>query len=171
MIRAGTLRWIDERATGAPLALADVELVIRNGLREHDVRLDATPPAGWGERFSLRGRFAQPLFARSSDWRRWSGTAYVDLPRADVSELRRRVTLPFELSEGDGALRGWFEVKDGQPTGASVDVALRAVALRLDKSVEALEFEQVEGRIDAEQERRPHERRGARASAFAPATA
>ena len=33
-----------------------------------------------------------------------------------LSELRRHVTLPFELSEGDGALRGWFELKDGQPT-------------------------------------------------------
>ncbi|MEO5845842.1 MAG: YhdP family protein [Caldimonas sp.] len=149
VIRAGTLRWIDEARDAEPLALADVELVVRNGLREHDIRLDATPPAGWGDRFSVRGRFVQPLFARSSDWRRWSGRAYVDLPRADLSQLRRRVSLPFELSEGDGAVRGWFDWKDGQPTGASVDLALRAVALRLDKSVEPLEFEQVAGRIDA----------------------
>jgi uncharacterized protein (TIGR02099 family) len=150
VIRAGTLRWIDETRDTSPLALADVQLVIRNGLREHDLRIDATPPAGWGERFNLRGRFVQPLFARSSDWRRWSGRAYVDVPRADLSELRRRVTLPFELNEGDGALRGWFDLKDGQPTGVSLDVALRAVALRLDKSVEPLAFEQVAGRIDAE---------------------
>jgi len=150
VIRAGTLRWIDETRDVAPLALADVQLVIRNGLREHDLRIDATPPAGWGERFNLRGRFVQPLFARSSDWRRWSGRGYVDLPRADLSELRRCVTLPFELNEGDGALRGWIDLKDGQPTGVSLDVALRAVALRLDKSVEPLEFEQVAGRIDAD---------------------
>ena len=152
VIRAGTLRWIDEARDAPPLALVDVELVVRNGLREHDVRLDATPPAGWGERFSLRGRFTQPLFARASEWRRWSGSAYVDLPRADLSELRRRIALPFELSEGDGALRGWFDLKDGQPTAASVDVALRAVALRLDKTVEPLAFEQVAGRIDAEKD-------------------
>ena len=150
VIRAGTLRWIDEARDAEPLALADVELVVRNGLREHDVRLDATPPAGWGDRFSVRGRFEQPLFARSSDWRRWSGRVYADLPRAELSELRRRVDLPFELSEGDGALRGWFELKNGQPTSASVDVALRAVSLRLDKAVEPLQFEQVAGRIDAE---------------------
>src|SRR5580765_1700633 len=114
VIRAGTLRWIDEARTAEPLALADVELVVRNGLREHEVRLDATPPPGWGDRFSVRGRFDQPLFSRSSDWRRWSGQVYADLPRAELSELRRHVTLPFELSEGDGALRGWFELKDGQ---------------------------------------------------------
>ncbi|MBV9891376.1 MAG: TIGR02099 family protein, partial [Rhizobacter sp.] len=150
VIRAGTLRWIDEARDAPPLALADVELVVRNGLREHNVRIDATPPPGWGDRFSLRGRFTQPLFARASQWRQWSGRAYVDLPRADLSELRRRVTLPFELSEGDGALRGWFDLKDGRAVAASLDVALRAVALRLDKSVEPLEFEQVDGTIEAE---------------------
>ena len=150
VIRAGTLRWIDEARDAEPLALADVELVVRNGLRDHDVRLDATPPPGWGDRFSVRGRFDQPLFARNSDWRRWSGRVYADLPRAELSELRRHVTLPFELSEGDGALRCWFELKDGQPASASVDLALRAVALRLDKAVEPIHFEQVAGRIDAE---------------------
>jgi uncharacterized protein (TIGR02099 family) len=150
VIRAGTLRWIDEQRDAPPLELSDVELIVRNGLRQHALRLDATPPAGWGERFSLRGRFTQPLFAKSGDWRLWSGSAYADLPRVDVSELRRRVSLPVELSEGEGALRGWFELRVGQPTSASVDLALRAVALRLDKSVEPLGFEQVAGRIDAE---------------------
>jgi len=150
VIRAGTLRWIDEARDAPPLALADVDLVIRNGLREHAVRIDATPPPGWGDRLSVRGRFTQPLFARPSEWRRWSGRAYVELPRADLSELRRRMTLPFELSEGNGALRGWFDLKDGQPTGASLDLALRAVALRLDRSVEPIELEEVAGRVDAE---------------------
>jgi uncharacterized protein YhdP len=102
VIRAGTLRWIDEARDAEPLALANVELVVRNGLREHDVRLDATPPAGWGDRFSVRGRFTQPLFVRSSDWRRWSGDAYVELPRADVSELRRRVTVAVRAERGRG---------------------------------------------------------------------
>ena len=150
VIRGGTLRWIDESRDAPPLVLGNVELIVRNGLREHDLRLDATPPEGWGERFSVRGRFSQGLFDKSGDWRHWSGRVYADLPRADLSELKRRVTLPFELSEGDGALRGWFEVEDGQPTKASVELALRAVALRLDKHVEPLEFEQIAGRIDAE---------------------
>ncbi len=150
VIRGGTLRWIDDARQAPPLALGNVEIVVRNGLRRHELRLDATPPAGWGERFSLRGVFAQPLFAGSGEWRRWSGTAYADLPRADVRELRRHVALPFELSEGDGAVRGWFDVKDGEPVGATVDVSLRAVTLRLAKDVEPLEFEQVQGRINAE---------------------
>src|SRR5664279_1651046 len=86
---------------------------------------------------------------RAGDWRRWSGSVFADLPRADVRELRRHVSLPFELSEGDGALRGWFELKNGLPERATVDLALRAVRLRLEKTVEPLEFEQIEGRIEA----------------------
>lgn len=150
VVRGGKLRWIDESRTAPPLVLDDVELVVRNGLRQHELRLDATPDAVWGDRFSMRGRYTQPLLARAGDWRRWSGGAYVELPRVDVRELRRHVDLPFELSEGDGAVRAWLELAEGQPRSATVDLALRAVALRLAKTVEPMAFEQVEGRFVAE---------------------
>jgi uncharacterized protein (TIGR02099 family) len=151
-VRGGTLRWSDDQRAAPPLELKDVELVVRNGLLQHELRLDGTPDAAWGERFSLRGRFTQPLLARSGDWRRWSGAGFIDLPRVDVRELRRHVDLPFELSEGDGAVRAWVEVTDGRPRGATVDLALRAVSLRLASSVDALSFEQVEGRFVARQD-------------------
>lgn len=149
VIRGGALRWTDEQRHAAPLALRDLQLVVRNGLRTHSFRLDATPPPEWGERFSASGRFSQPLLAHSGDWRRWSGQAHLSLPRADVRELRQHVALPFELSEGDGALRGWFELKDGQPHAATVDVALRAVSMRLATNVQPLKVEEVEGRLVA----------------------
>lgn len=150
VIRGGALRWTDELRGAAPLALSDLQLVVRNGLRSHSFRLDATPPPEWGDRFNASGRFSQPLLARSGDWRRWSGQAHVSLPRADVRELRQHVALPFELSEGDGALRGWFELKDGRPNAATVDVALRAVSMRLANNVEPLKVEEVEGRLVAQ---------------------
>ena len=147
VVRAGAVRWTDELREAAPLVLGDVQLVVRNGLRQHDIRIDATPPAEWGDRFTLMSHFTQPLLARRGDWRRWSGTAYANLPRADVHELRQHVSLPFELSEGVGALRGWFDLKDGQPTGATVDMALRAVTLRLAGNVDPLSVEEVQGRV------------------------
>ena len=150
VIRGGALRWTDEQRGAPPLALTDVQLVVRNGLRQHAFRLDATPPPEWGDRFTATGRFAQPLLARRGDWRRWSGSAYASLPRADVRELRRHVSLPFELSEGVGALRGWFELQRGEPVGATVDLALRAVNLRLAANVEPLRVEEVEGRLVAQ---------------------
>ena len=150
VIRGGALRWTDEQRKAPPLALTDVQLVVRNGLRQHAFRLDATPPAEWGERFTATGRFTQPLLARRGDWRRWSGTAYASLPRVDVRELRRHVALPFEISEGVGALRGWFDLQRGEPVAATIDMALRAVSLRLAAKVDPLVVEEVEGRLSAQ---------------------
>ena len=149
VIRGGSLRWTDEQRAAPPLVLGDVQLVVRNRLHRHDIRLDATPPASWGDRFTLVGRFGAPLLAQRGDWRHWSGAAYASLPRADVRELRQHVALPFELSEGKGALRGWFELERGQLRGATVDLALRAVSLRLDASVDPIAFERIDGRLTA----------------------
>ncbi|HUP06141.1 MAG TPA: YhdP family protein [Caldimonas sp.] len=148
-IRDGTVQWIDEQRDAPPLALSGVDFVVRNGLREHDMRLDATPAAEWGERFTVEARFRQPLLARSGDWRRWSGGVYASLPRADLRDLRRRVVLPFELTEGNGALRAWFELVEGEPRAATLDLALREVRMRLASDAEPLVFEQVQGRIEA----------------------
>lgn len=150
VVRGATLRWHDELRQAPPLALGDLLLVLRNGLKRHDLRLDATPPPGWGERFSLRARMRAPLLAPASDWRQWSGTAHAHLPLAEVADLRRHVDLPFQLADGRAALRVWLEVKDGQPTGGSADVALRDVALRLGAQLAPLAFEQVAGRLDAD---------------------
>lgn len=150
VIRGGSLRWTDEQRGAPTLQLSDVSLVVRNGLRRHDIRLDATPPAEWGDRFSLQGRFTQPLLEERGAWKRWSGTAFADLPRADVRELRRHVALPFELSEGDGQVRAWLDIREGQPAGATVDMALREVKARLAKNVEPLELAQIEGRLAAQ---------------------
>lgn len=151
VIRDATLTWIDEQRGAAPLQLSDTVVVVRNGLRHHDVRIDATPQASWGERFSLRARLSQPLVARAGDWRRWHGTVFADLPLVDVALLRGYVDLPFELREGRGAARAWVELADGQAGGATVDLALRDVSLRLSKQVQPLQFEHLSARLDGEQ--------------------
>jgi uncharacterized protein (TIGR02099 family) len=152
VIRQGAIRWVDEQRHAPPLALTDVQLIVRNSLRHHTLRVDATPPAEWGDRFTLQGRFTQRLLGRSGDWKRWSGSAYANLPRADVRELKRHVDLPFDLSEGNGALRAWVELQEGEPRLATVDVALRAVALRLAPDAEPLVFEQMEGRLEGQRD-------------------
>lgn len=149
IIRDGSLYWTDEQRDAPTLALTQVQLAVRNGLLHHELRLDATPDDPWGDRFSLRGRFTRALLARPGDWQRWSGTAFVDLPRADVKELRRYVALPFELDEGDGAVRAWIDVAEGRPTAVTADLALRAVSMQLAADVEPLVVEQVQGRLAA----------------------
>ncbi|RZJ13091.1 MAG: TIGR02099 family protein [Rubrivivax sp.] len=148
-ILGGRVRWVDERRAGAkPLELSSVNAVLRNGLRRHQLRLDGTPPADWGQRFTLMGQFTQSLLKRPGEFQHWSGQLYAELPRADLSQLRRHVDLPFQLSEGDGAVRAWADVKDGQPISATLDLALRAVRLKLMDTTPELNLDHIEGRLD-----------------------
>ena len=150
VIRSGTLRWVDELRQAPPLVLSQADLVVRNGLRDHDLRLDGTPPPAWGERFSLRGRFTQPLWARAGDWRRWSGNLHADLPRVDVANLRRHVDLPFDLRAGDGALRLWLDWSRADWQQATLDLALDEVDLRLGPTLAPLALQQVHARLAAQ---------------------
>ncbi|NRF66235.1 TIGR02099 family protein [Aquincola sp. S2] len=152
VIRRGTLRWIDEQRAAPALALSDVQLVLRNRARTHELRLDATPPLAWGERFHLVAQARRPLFARAGDWQRWRGTLHADLPQASFTELRRHVDLPFELSQGSGALRAWVDFDQGLARGATLDVALNDVSVRLGRGLPPLALAQASGRLVAERQ-------------------
>ena len=147
VILHGRIRWVDELRAAPPLELFDLNLVLRNGLRRHRLRLDATPPAGWGERFTLRGEFTQSLLDRPGAVQRWSGQLFGHLPRTDVSELRRYVDLPFELNEGDGALRAWLDIDRGEPRSLTLDMGLRAVKLRVAPGLPELALARIGGRL------------------------
>ncbi|HVK33812.1 MAG TPA: YhdP family protein [Burkholderiaceae bacterium] len=154
-VRHGRVRWIDEQRGAPPLELADVDFVLRNGLARHDMRLDATPPADVGARFTLIGRFTQPLLSQRSNWRRWHGAAYAELPRADVVALRQLLpVLPLQIEAGEGAVRAWMDVRDGRPRAALADVALRHVALRFPGREQALTVEHLQGRVSASRDGR-----------------
>lgn len=148
VIKGGTLRWVDEMRAAPPLALDDVDFVMRNGVRSHALRLDATPPAEWGERFSLRGLFHQPLLStRHGRWQEWKGQVYGDFSRVDVSQLRRYANFGVEVSEGHGAIRAWADLDQGQLTGALADVVLADVSTRLGTDLAPLALESISGRL------------------------
>ena len=152
VLRHGAIRWVDEQRDAPMLALTDVDIVVRNGLRSHDMRIDATPPADWGDRFSLMARCRQPLFAKASDFQRWTGTVYADLPRGDVAQLKHHVDLPFELDGGRGALRLWLDFQNDQWRSATADVQLREVSVRLGDGIEPLAIAQAGGRLSAQRD-------------------
>ncbi len=161
-IRQASVRWTDEKRGAPPLTLEAVDLVFRNRLTQHDVQLDATPPASWGERFSLSASFSQPLLApnpdggpglaSAGDWKTWSGTVHAHLPQADLAQLRQHVQLPFELNSGRGSLKASFDVARGNLQGAKAEVVLRDVDVRLAQELEPLDIQSLEGRLLAKRE-------------------
>ena len=161
VVRGGAIRWTSERAqlsTGhdpqdAPaLTLTDVDIVLRNALRRHDLRLDATPPASWGERFVLMGNFHRGLLStHPGQFQDWGGQAYAHFPQVDVALLRQHVRLGVDLLSGQGRLRLWSDIDHGEWQGGTADLDLQAVSLRLKPELQALGFAQISGRVSGHQ--------------------
>ncbi len=155
VIRGGTVRWTDDLRQAPLLALTEVDWTLRNPGRRHLMRLDATPPPEWGERFSLRGVFREPLWpGGAGQWRRWAGQMYAEFGRVDVSEVKRYVdlaSLGINLRAGSGALRAWADVSGGQITGGTADLALLEVNAQLGKSLQPLALQAVSGRFGGRQ--------------------
>ena len=152
VVRGGLITWIDDKRAAPPVSLHDVQLVVRNGPRRHQLRIDATPQDGWGERFTLIGQFRQPVLSRhAGQWGEWSGQVFADLPGADVSRLRQYADLKtqwgVDVRAGQGALRAWADVRRGAVVAVTADLALGAVAASFGPDLQPLAFGAVSGRI------------------------
>ncbi len=150
VVRHGSVQWTDELRGTAPLTLTDVNVVLRNRHRNHSLRLDATPPAHWGEPLQVLGNFKQPLLsAHAGQWRNWEGQLYANFAQIQLSELRQYVDLGVGVGVGQGlgALRAWVDMKKGVVVGATADIALRDARLQVDKNLEPLELRWAAGRL------------------------
>jgi uncharacterized protein (TIGR02099 family) len=160
VIQGGEVRWTDELRQQPVLALHALDLVVRNTGRSHKLRLDATPPSEWGERFSLRGdarapllRLGNPAAVRGQPWLRWDGELYADFPKVDVTRLRAYLDLSrwgVAVQSGAGSFRAWAELARGQITGVTADLDLQALDAQLGPELAPLQLETVSGRFDAQ---------------------
>lgn len=142
-------------ASPEPLTLRDVDLVIRNTARQHLLRLDATPPPGWGERFVLMGQFKRGLLSlhpgRLSDW---SGQAFAHFPQLDMAPWSAQgLQLPAHLQPEAGRLRGqgrlhlWADLQQGQWRGGLADVDLKNLQAGLSPNQPPLALQSLTGRL------------------------
>lgn len=155
LLRDGRLRWSDElRPQAPPLELREVSLLVRNPGRQHQLRLDATPPTDWGSRFSLRGRFRQPLLslAGAGELKSWSGELYGNFDELKLQRLRQYLDpgalQAIELQDGEGALSFWAELQRGQWSGFTGELALRRLALRLGPGLTPLALQELAGHVE-----------------------
>jgi uncharacterized protein (TIGR02099 family) len=148
VILGGKVRWTDELRAVEPLELSEVEFVARNSARNHEMRFAATPPPGWGSRFSLAAKFREPFVAMNSRvWDDWEGVVYADFPRVQVSQLRRYADIGMDISEGGGALRLWTDWSRGRLGAVVADLALSQVSATLGDGLAPLALRTVTGRL------------------------
>ncbi len=141
--------------TPEPLTLRDVDLVIRNSARQHALRLDATPPEGWGERFVLMGQFKRGLLSlhpgRLADW---SGQVFANFEQLDMAPWSAQgLPMPAGLPLGRGHLQGqgrlhlWADVQQGHWRGGVADVDLKNLQVRLSPTQPPLALQSLSGRL------------------------
>lgn len=153
VIRNGMVHWVDEMPNGAlgvppPLTLSQVDFVSRNPLNKHELRLDATPPAVWGDRFSLRGLFTQSLLSTDKGkFKDWTGQIYTDFAKIDVSEISRYVKLKGQSGRGVGVLKAWTSFSNGAWASTTADVSLSQVDATLGKGLQPLALKSMSGRL------------------------
>lgn len=153
VVRRGTLNWTDELRAAPPLALSDVDLVVRYRARRHSLRFDATPPADWGQRFRVMAVLRQPpLTLANGRWREWEGELYAGFEQIDLSRLRPYVDLGVDVAQGRGALRAWVDVRRADITSATFDLALSDVTATLKPGLEPLHLSSLAGRLGGYQD-------------------
>jgi len=173
-IEHGTVRWTDGWLGAPTLALGQVDLQLDNrsglGRRVHQLKLAATPPAEFGQRFDLSTVQTQPLWqlgqrvqavgqdwpwwqrwnlqaTRPSQWQTWSGDVQIKLPGVDVQRLRQHVSLPIDVMGGQGSLQAQMQWQLGRPTALLLDGELRNVSLRLAADLQPLVFKHLAGSV------------------------
>ena len=148
VIRNGSVLWTDELRGVPTLALRDVDLVLRNSARRHELRFDATPPTDWGDRFGFLARFEQPFLSMDNGrWREWSGQAFAQFSRVDVSQLKRYADLGVDVQQGRGAVRAWVDVRRARVSAVTTDLILADVAARLDPALQPLQLASMSGQL------------------------
>ena len=149
-IRHGQVRWTDETRNAAPLELSDVDFVLRNRHFSHALRLDANPPAHWGERFTVQGNFSHPVLApHAGDIDAWSGQVYALFGQVDWGQLRNYMDMDTHVSHGRGSVRAWIDVLRGDFTGGSADVLVNDVHLGKGPDGAAMVLPSASGRLAA----------------------
>lgn len=149
LVQHGRLHWVDEFHQQAPVTFSDVRLAMRNGLRSHDLRLDVTPPPGWGDRFLVQGQFSQPLFNRhASDVATWRGRAFAELPQVDLAKLSPLLhEAGVLIHRGAGWVRIWADVDQGQWQQPTLDMALTDLQVQWADQPMPLSVRHLAGRV------------------------
>jgi uncharacterized protein (TIGR02099 family) len=146
VIRNAEIEWRDEKRDAPPLALAALNLRLRNSGDEHAIGLVARPPAPLGSRLEVRAELAGHSL---TDTAAWNGRVYAELGATDLAAWRAWIDYPLDVREARGELRLWATLEGGALTEATADVALVQVLALLGPELPALELTSLQGRLQA----------------------
>jgi uncharacterized protein (TIGR02099 family) len=139
------LDWRDEMRAAPELHLRQVQLRLVNSGDRHRFALIAHPPAELSAPVDVRADL------RGADWNslasNMSGQLYLHVSRVDIAAWRQWIDLPVAMASGDGALRAWLTLAEGDVQALTADAELRNVRARLAPALPELDLRQMGGRL------------------------
>ncbi len=119
-----------DRMGAAPLVFERGALALRNGLRQHQIRVQAHQPEGASkafDAFELVAEIATRPGVRRDDWKQWKSELYAKLDAADAAlvhdQLLQWTALDSPLTRGRMDVQAWVTLDKGQPHDARLKFA------------------------------------------------
>jgi len=143
VVRNAELEWRDELRGAPPLVLSGLNVQVEASMFSLALGVTARPPAELGTSVELRAL----VDARGLQRGEWSARVFGQVGYTDLAAWRAWVDYPFNVRQGQGALRFWSSVERGELKEFTADLALADVRASLGDVLEPLELVSVHGRI------------------------
>ncbi len=144
VVRGAEIEWRDELRNAPPLVLRALTLRLRNSGNEHAIGITASPPPGLAASLELRAELGGRTV---NDRAAWNGRIYAEVGYIDLAAWRPWIDYPFDIRQGQGALRVWATLKNGVVHEGTADLALAGVRASLADYVDPLELVSLNGRV------------------------
>jgi len=143
VVRNAEIEWRDELRGAPPLVLSALDLRMVSSGRSLSLGLTARPPAELGSGIEVRALVdAAGLRADS-----WNGRVFMQVGYTDLAAWRGWVDYPVNIRQGQGALRVWVSVENGEAKDLTADLALAGVWASLGDELSPLELASLQGRV------------------------
>jgi uncharacterized protein (TIGR02099 family) len=143
VVRNAELEWRDELRGAPPLVLSGLNVQLEASAASLALGLTARPPAELGSSVELRAL----VDARGLQRGEWSARVFAQVGHTDLAAWRAWVDYPFNVRQGQGALRFWSSIERGEVKEFTADLALADVRASLGDVLTPLELVSVQGRV------------------------
>jgi uncharacterized protein (TIGR02099 family) len=144
VVRDALVMWNDELRGAPQLVLDHVMFRLEQSFGRIRFGLTGSPPAQLAAPIELRGEVSAASLHSFADMQ---GRFYVRLDFADIALWREWVAVLRPVESGEGAVRLWFDVAGGKPSGVVADLELSSARMRVQPNLPLLELVFVRGHV------------------------
>ncbi len=136
--------WHDDLRNAPPLRLTNLNFRLQNDGDEHAAGFFASPPRELGTSVEVRAE----LLGRSvTQPEAWNGRLFAEVGNTDLLAWRAWLDYPVDVRSGQGAVRVWATLAEGNVRRVTADLALANFVARLEPDLPLLQLAALHGRL------------------------